>query len=157
MVKKRGTCEGSSFAFMIVRSLVRTSDNHAAFRWLTSNHVHTRSLLNSEWHASYCGLSLLLDSCLSLGSTVPVAQEESTILNLLLELLVVLALVDVSITIVLSLLEDVLLDVLKQLLYILSYSVDRACLLLKSVAAHLLDGAVLQVASTQNQTYRNRR
>ena len=94
------------------------------------SYIHTRCLLYAERHAADSGLSLLLNLSLGLGSTVPVAQEESTVLHLLLELLVVLALVDVSVTIVLSLLEYVLLDVLKQLLYILSDAVDRAPLAL---------------------------
>ena len=83
------------------------------------------------------------------------AQEESTVLHLLLKLLVVLALVDAGITISLSLLKDILLDILKQLLNVLGDTVDAASLLLQCIAAHYLDSTVLQVASTQNQTYGN--
>ena len=60
-----------------------------------------------------------------------------------------------SIAIVLSLLEDILLDILKQLLNVFCDTLDWASFLFQSIAAHYLDCSVLQIASTQYQTYRN--
>ena len=53
----------------------------------------------------------------------------------------------------LGLLEDVLLDVLEQILDILGNALNAAGLLLECVSAHHFDGAVLQVAGTENQAY----
>ena len=81
------------------------------------------------------------------------AEEEAAILHTLLELLVVVALIDALITIAACLLEDVLLNVFQQLLHIVCDAFQGTSLLLKRIAAHELDGAILQVASTQHKAY----
>ena len=83
------------------------------------------------------------------------AEEETAVLDALLELLVVVALVDVLVAILAGLLEDVLLNVVQQLLDILGNTLQRTRLLLERITAHHLDGAVLQVAGTQHKAYGN--
>ena len=83
------------------------------------------------------------------------AEVEAAVLDALLELLIVVALVDVSIAKVESLLVDVSLDVLEQLLYVFNDAVERACLLLESIATHDLDSVLLEVATAHNETYRH--
>ena len=83
---------------------------------LAADHIDARSLLVGKGHAADSGLCLFLDLCLGLGSAVPVAEEETAVLHLLLELLVVVALVNALVAILASFLEDVLLDILQQLL-----------------------------------------
>ena len=132
--------------------LIAAGDDDAGLRGFAADHIDTRSLLDAEGYATDGGLRLFLDLCLGLGCAVPVAEEESAVLYLLLELLIVVALKDVGIAIVLSLFEDVGLDVVEQLLYVFGDSLDRTGLLLQCITTHDLDGAVLQVAGTQYQT-----
>ena len=74
---------------LIFLYLITSCDDDTGYGWLAAYHIYTWSLLVSEWHATDGSLSLLLDLCLGLGCTVPVAEEETAILYTLLELLVV--------------------------------------------------------------------
>ena len=112
--------------------LVASRNQHTALSRLARYHIHTRCLLESEWHTTDCCLCFFLDLCLGLGSTVPVAEEEATILNLLLELLVVVALIDMSITECACLLEDILLNSVKKVDNILCNTLELNSLLFKS-------------------------
>ena len=135
--------------------LITSCDDDTCYGWLAAYHIYTWSLLVCEWHATDSSLSLLLDLCLGLGCTVPMAEEETTVLHTLLELLVVVALVNVSITVSTSLLEDILLDVFQHILYALYDAVEANVLLLQCITTHDFDGVVLQVTSTHSQTDRN--
>ena len=97
--------------FIIICCLVAAGDDDAVLGGFTTDHIDTRGLFVGEGHATNRGLSLFFDFCLSLGSAVPVAKEESAVLDFLLELLVVVALVNVLVAILAGLLEDVLLDI----------------------------------------------
>ena len=105
--------------------LIAASYDDALCSGLARYHIHARCLFEHERHAAYCCLCVLLDLGLSLGCAVPMAEEESAILDALLELLVVVALVDVGITIVESLLEYVVLNVVEQFLNIFGNSFNR--------------------------------
>ena len=81
------------------------------------------------------------------------AEEEAAVLYALLELFIVVALVDVGIAILASFLEDVVLYVVKHLLHSLCDAIKRKRFFFQSVAAHNLDGAVLQVAAADGKTH----
>ena len=117
--------------FFLYNSLVTSCYDDTGHGWLAANHIYTRSLLVSEWHATDSCLCLLLDLCLGFGCTVPVAEEETAILHALLELLVVVALVYVSITVSTGFLEDVLLNLVEQVLHALYDAIEADVLLLQ--------------------------
>ena len=72
-------------------SLIAAGNDDAGLGGLAAHHVDAWRLLYAEGHAANGGLSLFLDLSLGLGRAVPVAEEETAVLHLLLELLVVLA------------------------------------------------------------------
>ena len=80
-------------------------------------------------------------------------QDKAAFLNLLLELVVGVHAGDAGVAVVQRLLVNVLLDVFQQVLDILLDAVARAGFLLQRVAAHHLDGVVLQVTATHDETY----
>ena len=96
--------------------LVAAGNDDAILGGFATDHIGTGRLLVSEGYATDGSLRLFLDLCLGLGRAVPVADEETAVLHLLLELLVVVALVNALVAILASFLEDVLLDILQQLL-----------------------------------------
>ena len=140
---------------LIFLYLITSCDDDTGYGWLAAYHIYTWSLLVSERHAADGSLSLLLNLSLGLGCTVPMAEEETTVLHTLLELLVVVALINVSITVSTSFLEDIFLDVFQHILYALNDTVEAYVLLLQGITAHDFDGVVLQVTATHSQTNRN--
>ncbi len=96
--------------------LITAGDDDAVFGGFAADHVGAGRLLVGKGHATDGGLRLFLDLSLGLGRAVPMAEEETAVLHLLLELLVVVALVNALVAILASFLEDVLLDILQQLL-----------------------------------------
>ena len=137
------------------KGLIAACDDDAIFGGFAADHVGARGLLVSERHAADGGLCLFLDLCFGLGSAVPVAEEETAVLDTLLEFLVVVALVDAFVAILAGFFENVLLDFVQKTFHILCDALDRAGFLFQCVAAHHFDGAVLQVACTQHETYGN--
>ena len=79
------------------KGLVAAGYDDAVLGRLAAHHVHALGLLEVKRHAADSGLRFLLDLGLGLGRSVPVAKEEASVLDTLLELLVVVALVDVSV------------------------------------------------------------
>ena len=134
-------------------SLVTACDDDTGLRGLSAHHVYAGRLFVGKGHATDGGLRFLLDFCLGLGRTVPMAEEETAVLHLFLELFVVVTFVDTLVAILACFFEDVLLDVLQELLDIVDDAFQGTRLLFEGVAAHDLDGAVLQVAGTQYQAY----
>ena len=83
------------------------------------------------------------------------SEQEAALLNLLLELIPCVDLVGHVQALLQGLVIDVLLNLLKQILDILLDALERCAVLLERVTAHDLDGALLNVARTQNQTHRH--
>ena len=69
---------------LYITLLVTSSDDDASHRWLAAHHIDTWCLLVCERHATDGSLGVLLDLSLGLGSAVPVAEEETAILDTLL-------------------------------------------------------------------------
>ena len=80
------------------------------------------------------------------------AEEETAILNLLLEFFVVFTLVDVRITEVFCLLEDVVLYVIEEVFHVVNDAIEAYTVLFERVSAHNLNGIVLQITTTHRQT-----
>ena len=95
--------------------LVGSCNDNTVFSRLATYHVGARSLFEHEWNTTDCSLCVLLYLGFCLFCTIPMAEEETAILNLLLEFFVVLTLVDVRITEVFCLLEDVVLYVIEEI------------------------------------------
>ena len=74
-----------------VETSISSSNQHVALRRFSADHIDARSLLVCKRHTTYCCLCLFLDTCLGLSSTVPMTEEESAVLDFLLELLVIIA------------------------------------------------------------------
>src|SRR5574344_5714 len=118
------------------------------------DHVRTRSLFEVERHATYCSLRILLDLSFSLGSAVPVAEEEPAIRYALLEFIVIITFEDMSVTESLGFIEDIILDIIKQFLHLFYNTIHGERLFLERIAAHHLDCTVFKVTATHAQTYR---
>ena len=80
-------------------------------RGLSGNHTLAWGLVAEERDAADGGLGLCLDLLLRLGRTIPVGEDEATLLDLLLELLVAVYRDRMLLSIVERLLVDIGLDV----------------------------------------------
>ena len=117
--------EFETIASHFMRKLIAASYDDALCSGLARYHIHPWCFFEHERHAAYCCLCVFFNLGLSLGCAVPVAEEETAILDALLELLLVVALVDMCVAIVESLLEDVVLNVVEQFLNIFGNSFNR--------------------------------
>ena len=96
--------------------LVRASDDDSALRGATSHHTATRLRGNVTRDAADRCFGLLLDTCFRLGRAVPVAEEEATVLDALLEFIVAVADVGALLERLERAVVKVALDILEQLL-----------------------------------------
>ena len=96
------------------KGLIASSNNHPVLCWFSTHHVYTFSLLITKRNTPYRSLCVFFDFCLCLFRSVPMTQEETSILYSFLEFFIVVTLVDTSISVFKRLFEDVLLYVFKE-------------------------------------------
>ena len=116
-------------------------------RWLPAIDAFSLLLAYGCIHryAPYCSLGLLLDSFLGLRRPVPMAQQESSLLYLLLEIIPGIHLDDMLIPEFQGFCINIRLYLIQKRLYPLPESLLRSGDFLKSVTAGKLHGAVLHV------------
>ena len=95
--------------FCHTRGLIIAGYDDACYRRLAANHVDTRLLTIAVRYATDSGLGVLFDFSFGLGSAVPWAEEEATVLNTLLEFVIVVTFVDVLVAELSSLFKDIFL------------------------------------------------
>ncbi len=83
------------------------------------------------------------------------AEEEAAVLDASLEVVVGVADVCLGVAALNGLAVDVVLDFLEEGVYVVGYSGEGRGVLFESVAAHYLDGAVLDVARAYHEAYRH--
>ena len=103
---------------------------------LAANHVDAWSLLEHIRDTTDGCLRVFLNLRLSLLCSVPVTEEETTVLHSLLELIIVLTLIDMSVAEVLGLLEDISLNVVEKVLDVL-YDASKLRLSFSSVSRRI--------------------
>ena len=105
--------------------------------------------------ASDSGLCLVLYLLLGLSGTVPVAEKELALGDLLFEFLPVVAFLDIGLPEVESLLVDVCLDIVKKLADVIFDALKRHCLFCEGVTAVNFDSTVLEVTGTNRKADRH--
>ena len=140
--------------FCHTRGLIIAGYDDACYRRLAANHVDTRLLTIAVRNATDSGLGVLFDFSFGLGSAVPWAEEEATVLNTLLEFVIVVTFVDVFVAELASLFKDVFLNIIEKIFHAVYDSVKAYVFFLQCVTAHDLNSVAFQIATSHYQTNR---